>query len=186
MRSIRMQFLTDTAYATARYIAPAPADDNAETFIHHLLRGTTSGHDWHQPPRAIDSDLVLVRPLLTASRHDIRQSLSEIDQPWCEDSSNSNTRYQRNWIRHELLPLIEQRYPRAIDAINRAMSGQREWRTLVDKMAEEWLHRHMVKSSIQPHPRDRVSLKRDSSIDAAVVIAAMQILWSVKNWSQGR
>ena len=188
MRSIRMQFLTDTAYATgARYIALAhSADDNAETFIHHLLRGTgPAGMTGINRTRAIDSDLVLVRPLLTASRHDIRQSLSEIDQPWCEDSSNSNTCYQRNWIRHELLPLIEQRYPRAIDAINRAMSGQREWRTLVDKMADEWLHHHMVKSSIQPHPHDRVSLKRDSSIDAAVVIAAMQILWSEKNWSRG-
>ena len=147
MRSMRMQFLTETAHTSgARYIAVAhSADDNAETVLHHLLRGTgPAGLTGINRTRSIGRDLVLCRPLITASRLEIRESLKELEQPWREDSSNQQLHYQRNWIRHQLIPTIENRYPRAVDAINRAVSGQREWRSLVDQLALAWLDEHRV------------------------------------------
>ena len=85
LRSMRMRFLTDTANAAgARYIAVAhSAEDNAETVLHHLLRGTgPAGLTGISRTRSIGSDLVLFRPLLTASRAEIRKALSDVDQPW--------------------------------------------------------------------------------------------------------
>ena len=147
LRSMRMQFLTDTAHASgARYIAVAhSADDNAETVLHHLLRGTgPAGLTGINHTRSIGTDLVLYRPLITASRHEIRTALNEVEQAWREDSSNQQLHYQRNWIRHKLIPTIEHRYPHAVDAINRAVSGQREWRSLVDQLARTWLDDHQI------------------------------------------
>jgi tRNA(Ile)-lysidine synthase len=188
LRSMRMQFLTDTALATgARYIAVAhSADDNAETVIHHLLRGTgPAGLTGISHARSLDSDLVLLRPLLKASRSDIRKALNEVAQTWREDSSNQQLHYQRNWIRHELLPTIEHRYPHAVDAINRAVSGQREWRNLVDQLAQTWLDQHQVEIRSTESKPDEVSLRRDHSTDRVVVISAMQQLWTEMNWSRG-
>ena len=188
LRSMRMKFLTDAANATgARYIAVAhSADDNAETVLHHLLRGTGPiGLTGISRTRSIGSDLVLMRPLLTASRVQIRKALSDIDQPWREDSSNQQTNYQRNWIRHELLPIIEQRYPHASDAINRAIAAQREWRSLMDQLAQAWIDNHQIKTPLREAAPNRISLKRDHSTDRVIVISAMQKLWNEMGWSRG-
>ena len=188
LRSMRMQFLTDTAHASgARYIAVAhSADDNAETVLHHLLRGTGPvGLTGINHTRSIGTDLVLYRPLITASRQEIRTALNEVEQPWREDSSNQQLHYQRNWIRHKLIPTIERRYPHAVDAINRAVSGQREWRSLVDQLARTWLDSHQIGSPCTGVEQDEVALKRDHSTDRVVVISAMQNLWAKMDWARG-
>ena len=188
LRSMRMQFLTETAHASgARYIAVAhSADDNAETVLHHLLRGTgPAGLTGINHTRSIGTDLVLYRPLITASRLEIRKALTEVEQSWREDSSNQQLNYQRNWIRHELIPTIEHRYPHAIDAINRASSGQREWRSLMDQLAQAWLDDHQVQKRSIRGPSDSVTLKRDGSTDRVVIISAMQNLWARMAWARG-
>ncbi len=188
LRSMRMQFLTDTAHRSgARYIAVAhSADDNAETVLHHLLRGTgPAGLTGINHTRSIGTDLVLYRPLITASRLKIRTALKEVEQPWREDSSNQELHYQRNWIRHELIPTIEHRYPHAVDAINRAVSGQREWRSLVDDLAETWLDSHQIENGVTGVHQNRVALKRDHSTNRVVIISAMQKLWTKMEWARG-
>ena len=188
LRAERMQFLTDAAdSAGARYIAVAhSADDNAETVLHHLLRGTgPAGLTGISHARPIGSDLVLVRPLLKASRNDIREALRNTGQAWREDSSNQEVHYQRNWIRHELLPTIEHRYPHAIDAINRAISGQREWRDFMDQLAQTWIDNHQAQNRPESTTQQNMSLKRDHSSNRVVVIAAMQKRWAELGWSRG-
>ncbi len=178
MRSQRLQFLTETAHTTgARYIALGhSADDNVETVLHQLMRGTgPAGLSGIGSPRPIGQDLVLVRPLLSISRRRIRSGLESIGQPWREDSSNFNTDYRRNWIRHQLIPLIESEYPAAVDAINRAVEGQRGWRAVIDRLAKEWLAEHRKSS-------DPATLLRDRQTDQAILIAAAQALWAELDW----
>ncbi len=178
MRSQRFQFLHDTANAMgARYIALGhSADDNVETVLHQLMRGTgPAGLAGIGSPRPIGQDLVLVRPLLSVSRRSIRIGLESIGQPWREDSSNAETDYRRNWIRHQLIPLIESEYPSAVDAITRAVEGQRGWRAVIDRLANEWLAKH--RRSIDPP-----TLVRDLQADQAIVIAAAQMLWAELEW----
>ncbi len=83
-------------------------DDQAETFLLNLLRGTgplgLSGMRPSEPP--------YVRPLLRFSRNDLRAYLTEQGLDWCEDLSNQDPRYTRNRIRHELLPILTSFNPR--------------------------------------------------------------------------
>jgi tRNA(Ile)-lysidine synthase len=181
MRTERLQFLTETASDMgARYVALAhSATDNVETVLHHLMRGTgPAGLAGIGHPRSIDRDLVLVRPILHVTRGVIRDALQSAGQTWREDSSNSNTDYRRNWIRHRLIPLIESEYPSGVDAISRAIDGQRGWRTVIDRLARDWL---------ATHRRDdqRLTLRRDPSAELPIVVAATQILWTELGWSRG-
>lgn len=181
MRSARLQFLVDVAHAEgARYLALAhSADDNVETVLHHLMRGTgPAGLAGIGSPRAIGDDLVLVRPLLGTRRQLIRRALDDACIGWREDASNLDPGYGRNWIRHELLPVIESRYPQASEAIGRAIEGQRQWRRVIDRLALEWLDEHQLS-------RDPITLRRHRGSDDAIVVAAIQMLWAQSDWPRG-
>lgn len=181
MRSQRLEFLVQTAHAAgARYIALAHSlEDNVETVLHNLMRGTgPSGLAGIRSCRPISRDLVLVRPLLGTGRDRIRAALTEADQPWREDSSNTNTDYRRNWIRHELVPQIESQYPNAVIAVGRAIESQRDWRTIIDRIASEWIDTHCSFGTV-------VSLRRDRETELPILVAALQSIWEVQQWPRG-
>jgi len=180
LRDQRHRFLLSAAKKHgARYIAVAHTiDDNVETVLHHLMRGTgPRGIAGIAPSRSVGDDFVLVRPLLSVRREELRQGLREISQEWREDSSNANTDYRRNWIRSQLIPLIESQYPEAVNALSRAIDGQRDWRSTIDSQASRWLSEHLVASA-------KVKLSKDSQTDSTIIIAALQQLWDQQNWSR--
>jgi tRNA(Ile)-lysidine synthase len=89
-------------------------DDQAETVLHRLVRGAwtegLSGIHAVLKPAVRHSGLIL-RPFLSASRAQIEDWLRAIGQPWREDSSNRDTAFTRNRIRHELLPAFAEYNP---------------------------------------------------------------------------
>ncbi len=118
-RGARYDFLTRTAYEIgARYVVTAhTASDRVETMLHNLCRGTgLNGVATPTRFRSLDQDLVLARPLLQCSRQQVLDYLSQIGQTFCNDSSNLNTAYKRNFIRHELLPLMKSEYGEHVHA----------------------------------------------------------------------
>ncbi|MGB7326989.1 MAG: tRNA lysidine(34) synthetase TilS [Rubripirellula sp.] len=183
LRSARIEFLVATAKSLGcRYIAFAhSADDNVETVLHHLMRGTgPSGLAGIAPHRPVDQDLVIVRPLIGVRRQSIRDYLAQIGQPWREDASNAESVYQRNWIRNELIPLIESRYPDAAEAIGRAAMGQRDWRDLVDSAGADWSQSQTLAAA-----GGEIQVRRDSKTPAAIVIAGLQAIWDQMGWPRG-
>ena len=178
MRNQRLEFLVAVAKRHgARYIAVAhSADDNVETVLHHLMRGTgPRGLAGIAPHRSLDGDFVLIRPLLSANRSALRNGLRELQQEWREDSSNENTDYRRNWIRQKLMPLIESEYPHATAALRRAIEAQRDWCESIDRQANQWLQRHWIDAG-------QTVLQRDVDSDPAIVVAALQQLWDQRGW----
>ncbi len=113
-RCERYAFLLSSAAAVgAEAVAVGhSADDQAETVLHRLIRGAglrgLRGMSLSRPLER-GSAVRLVRPLLRTRRADILTFLSERGLPFREDSSNRDMAFVRNWIRHELLPLIEER-----------------------------------------------------------------------------
>lgn len=109
-RNARIAFFTELrATWNARAIALAHhADDQAETFLMRLLRGSGPGGLRGMAHR---NDRGVVRPLLDVPRSDIEAYLAERGIQWREDSSNSDCSFLRNRIRHELLPLLAQYNP---------------------------------------------------------------------------
>ena len=88
--------------ATAVLVAHT-ADDQAETVVLNLLRGSGSAGLAGMPARRGH----VVRPLLGARRADVRAECTRWQlTPW-EDPSNDDLAFRRNWIRHEVLPLLE-------------------------------------------------------------------------------
>lgn len=80
-------------------------DDNAETILHHLLRG--SGLRGLSGMQAVQGNRI--RPLLGVRRNEILTYLEESGWTWCEDSSNESDAYTRNRIRRELIPCMTER-----------------------------------------------------------------------------
>ncbi|WP_116105585.1 tRNA lysidine(34) synthetase TilS [Lewinella sp. IMCC34191] len=78
-------------------------DDNLETLLHHLVRGTGLKGLRGIP---LHTEFPLVRPLLFASKEDIRAHALDRGLKWREDKTNATLAYQRNRIRHKLVPVL--------------------------------------------------------------------------------
>lgn len=84
------------------------ADDNAETMLFQMARGSgLLGLCGMRPKRELTEGAMLIRPLLMTTRREIEQYLSERGQTYRQDSTNLDTDYSRNRIRHEVLPQLE-------------------------------------------------------------------------------
>ncbi len=83
-------------------------DDNAETMVHRLMRGTGFrglGGIW--PVRIFD-DVKIVRPMLCIRRTEVIDYVKAGGIKWRDDHPNMDTAFNRNWIRHELIPYLGQ------------------------------------------------------------------------------
>lgn len=108
-RRLRYDWLARIAEESgASWIATGhTADDQAETVLHRLLRGSgIQGLRGIAPRRELQLGVLLIRPQLEATRADVVSYLDELKQPWREDLSNRDPAYTRNRIRHELLPML--------------------------------------------------------------------------------
>ena len=92
-------------------------DDQAETMLLHLLRG--SGLDGLAGMRfdRMGQGMRLLRPLLGFSHRELEEALTQAGQGWREDESNSGDGYLRNRIRHQLLPQMEALAPGAAERL---------------------------------------------------------------------
>jgi tRNA(Ile)-lysidine synthase len=108
-RAARYEFLQATAERLgARYVATAhTADDQAETVLHHIVRGTgLAGLAGMSRARSLGAAATLIRPLLSFRRRDVIEYLGALGQSYCEDTTNRDPAFTRSRIRHELLPLL--------------------------------------------------------------------------------
>lgn len=106
----------ETPLPPVRIAVAHHGDDQAETILHNLCRGSgLRGLGGMQPVRGR-----IIRPLLTVSRSEILEWLSAQGLSYCEDSTNRSDCYTRNRIRRQLIPLLrEQVNPCAVDSILR-------------------------------------------------------------------
>ena len=124
------------------------ADDQAETWFLHAIR---SADPWSVLGMAAQEGQI-IRPMLQLNRSDI-QALAEANGwNWREDASNASTKYLRNRIRHELLPLLEDIQPGSIAHIQRLADRARDLHGLLATMLEE------ARASAE-HPAGSWSLK---------------------------
>ena len=110
-RELRIESLLDIAKANncSRIASAHQKNDNAETVLQRLLRGTGFrglGGIW--PMRSFAEEFKFVRPLLCVRRDEIIEYLKERDLKWRTDRTNEDCRYRRNFIRHRLLPALQQ------------------------------------------------------------------------------
>ena len=95
-------------------------DDQAETVLMNLLRGTGARGASGMPERIRRSGKTFWRPLLALPRQDILRYAREHGLEWIEDESNADEHLTRNFLRRSVAPLLEQRFPRWKEALARA------------------------------------------------------------------
>lgn len=103
------------------------ADDNAETFLFQMVRGSgLDGLSGMQPKRDFGESAQIIRPLLVVDRGQIEEYLGEIGQDYRMDETNFDTEYSRNRIRHDILPALQQINTAAVAHINQSAARLRQ------------------------------------------------------------
>ena len=111
--------------------------DQAETVLYNLLRGTgLTGLAGMLPERTL-GDLRLLRPLLDVPRAVVEEYARSHGLRWIDDESNLDTRLSRNFLRHQILPPIVQRFDGAEAALARSAGHCAEAVVLLDELAEQ-------------------------------------------------
>ncbi len=115
-------------------------DDQAETLLLQLLRGAGLPGLASMPGVMSFGKGRLVRPLLKFTRLELQAYAEERQLTWIEDSSNTNLRFNRNFVRHQVLPLLKQRWPELSKTLARAAENTAEAQQLLQEFAhEDWL-----------------------------------------------
>lgn len=110
-------------------------DDQAETLLFRLLRGAgVRGLSAMPPVRPLGGGNLL-RPLLDVSRAELERYAAEHRLSWVEDPSNADHQYSRNYLRHQVMPVLTARWPQAALSMSRSAAHLSEARGLLDELA---------------------------------------------------
>jgi len=126
-RNLRYDFFEKLLVSSGfgRVATAHTSDDNAETILLNLFRGTgvpgLSGIPVYRADRQV------IRPLLSASREEIEEYARQERIPFREDSSNATDHYTRNYVRHHILPMVKSQInPGLLDTLHRTSELFRE------------------------------------------------------------
>jgi len=165
----------------ARFVVTAhTADDQAETILHRILRGTgIRGLSGMSRSRRI-GPATLLRPLLGTAREELAEYLNDLQQPFRTDASNCDVRFTRNRIRKDLLPLLAVHYnPTIVEALLRLGELAGESQSLINAMV-----RDVVKRCLRHVGREEVRL--DLNILAVqpthLVREVLMDVWRRQGW----
>ena len=183
-RDARYEFLKTAARRFgARYVATAhTADDQLETILHRVLRGTgIAGLAGIPRTRELVHGTTLVRPLLACRRSDILKYLQELGQRYVEDESNRDNEFSRNRIRNELLPQLAEHYNTRVDeAILRLGSLAEETSVYIDAVADGLIERNV---SVDEYSVE-INCTELRDIPALVVRRLLMRTWRTMAWPE--
>jgi tRNA(Ile)-lysidine synthase len=140
-RHLRMEALIDIAKANdcSRIATGHQKNDNAETVLQRLSRGTGFrglGGIWTE--RIFANQAKFIRPLLCFSRDEILEYLQQRNLKWRRDNTNTDCTYRRNYIRHRLMPALQQDCSDSIiEQLSKLAGSARRYYSIVCKRADE-------------------------------------------------
>jgi tRNA(Ile)-lysidine synthase len=183
-RKLRHRFFSDVAAKLgARYVATGHnADDQAETVLQRVLRGTgLDGLGGIPRVRRISRAATIIRPMLGQSRADVRQYLDSIGQPFREDSTNQCSDFVRNRIRHELLPLARSCYPGVDAALRRLAALASEAGAVLARQVQSLSETVLVERTPE---RLVLRLKPLSQVEPYLRQEILRSFWRRQHWPQ--
>lgn len=119
-RDARYRALTDLIDAETALLTAHHQDDQAETLLLQLLRGAGPKGLAAMPAIIEFSPSYLLRPMLNFSRAAIESFAKAQQLTWIEDDSNTDCIFDRNYLRHQVMPLLKQRWPEAQTSLARS------------------------------------------------------------------
>ncbi|MDX2428951.1 MAG: tRNA lysidine(34) synthetase TilS [Xanthomonadales bacterium] len=130
------------------------ADDQAETLLLNLMRGSGVDGLSAMPESRPLGDGFLQRPLLRFKNSVLRTYLHDNHIQWSEDPSNQFLNHDRNFVRHEVIPQLEQRWPDVCQRLLLTRDAMTDSRNLLEDLADEFItpnlaHPHVLRITPQ-------------------------------------
>jgi tRNA(Ile)-lysidine synthase len=138
-RAARYQALSDSLLAGEVLLTAQHLDDQCETFLLALKRGSGPAGLASMPAILPFGDTSLLRPLLTTSRSQLEEWAHAYRLSWIEDESNQDDKYDRNFLRLRVVPLLQQRWPHFSRSVARSAELCGEQEQLLDELLAEQL-----------------------------------------------
>lgn len=135
-REKRYELLADMMNENDILFTAHHQDDQVETFFLHAFRGSGPRGLVAMPGIRKFSNGFHARPLLSCTRKELQRYANEHQLSWKTDPSNDNIRYDRNYLRKSVLPVIEERWPAFRITIARLVRHQQEVKSLLDEIAD--------------------------------------------------
>ncbi|MCI7098645.1 MAG: tRNA lysidine(34) synthetase TilS [Lachnospiraceae bacterium] len=128
-------------------------DDNCETVLHHLFRGSSLKGLGGMAPGRKQGDISVIRPFLQTGRHEIESWLKERGILWRTDETNLEDDYTRNRLRHHVIPLVEREInEQACAHVVQAAEYIAQAQELIEELAGQWLEQYGADRSIPVEP----------------------------------
>ncbi|WP_232020188.1 tRNA lysidine(34) synthetase TilS [Sulfuriflexus mobilis] len=112
-------------------------DDQAETLLLQLFRGSGSRGQAAMPRQRAFAAGEHWRPLLDVSRDELQEYAAQQQLNWVEDPSNQDSGFDRNYLRHEVMPVLQRRWPAITETLSRVASQQAENEALLEALAAQ-------------------------------------------------
>lgn len=148
-RLLRYQAFTGMMETGDALVTGHHQDDQAETLLLQLMRGCGAPGLAAMPRSTPFSTAQLIRPLLGFSQQQILDYASEQELDWVEDSSNSDHHFDRNFLRHEIMPGLKGRWPGLISSLCRTALNMADTSNCLDELAmQDWQRVKMDQQNI--------------------------------------
>ena len=174
-RITRYEFLAEVAqkYGASKIVTGHHADDQAETILLHLIRGTglkgLGGMHMISPMPYSDGSLELVRPLLHVTHQQLLDYCAHHQVQPIDDLSNQDTEFSRNFLRQRVMPLLKELNPKLVATMSRTAETVNQDVTYFDAIVSELLQDH----------NDYILVDRKAYQDVAEVIQRRIVLEAV-------
>lgn len=137
LRKLRYEVFAKILPQDAILMTAHHADDQAETLLLQLFRGAGPKGLAAMPKKTKFAQGWLVRPLIELSRKELEQYAKENQLKWIEDESNIDKKFSRNFIRHDLMPLIKKKWPGVVTTLCRVADHSAEASYLLEDIAKQ-------------------------------------------------
>ena len=141
------------------------ADDQAETVLLQLMRGSGVAGLAAMPAIRPFAQGWLYRPLLTNMRAELETYATQHQLAWITDESNFDVSYERNFIRHQLLPMMQKRWPAVKTLLNRTAQHAFEAESILSQIAEQDLEAIAISANqIDIHQLKQLTIERQHNV----------------------
>lgn len=148
-------------------------DDQAETLLFHLVRGShLAGMEGMQPM----AENKVIRPLLSCRKEEIVAWLAEHNVSWCEDATNADNVYARNSIRNEVLPVLGRINNRAVEHMAEFAKEMTAYKAYIQRDVDAYLQKHVQMEPGVSCVCEREHLLRQNMVLGKAVIYEMLVL----------
>ena len=145
-REARYNKIIELAPANSQVVLGQHQDDQLETFLLQLKRGagpkglSAMNRAWvSHSPLQVNKIVGFYRPLLDTPQQHILDYAQQHKLKWCEDESNQNIDFERNFLRHDVLPILQNRWPEMARSVSRSAALCAEQQSLIDEISAEKL-----------------------------------------------